>query len=193
MNKSQSSIINVLKHSGMLSLLAMAVACSPIQAENEFSLDKTPVDEGAQGITSYADVLEPARSAVVSVTTASIVETMGRGRNPMEELLRRYYGMPDDDVHNRGEGEQPTERRIPNGLGSGVIVSEDGYILTNNHVISDQRGEPVDEITVHLDDGSQVEAVLVGRDERTDVALLKIENEGLPHMTTYLDRRITTS
>ena len=183
MNMSQSSIINVLKRSGLLSLLALAVACSPIQAENEFSLDQTPVDEGAPGITSYADVLEPARSAVVSVTTASIVETMGRGRNPMEEFLRRYYGMPDDDVHNRGEGEQPTERRIPNGLGSGVIVSDDGYILTNNHVISDERGEPVDEINVHLDDGSQVEAVLVGRDERTDVALLKIETEGLPHIT----------
>jgi serine protease Do/serine protease DegQ len=61
-----------------------------------------------------------------------------------------------------------------------VIISSDGYILTNNHVISDDSGDPADEIMVHLNDGSQVEAVLVGRDERTDVALLKIEKDGLP-------------
>lgn len=183
MNMSQSGIVTALQRGGLLSLLAFAVACSPIKAENEFKLDDTPVaDAGVPSIASYADVLEPARSAVVSVTTARIVEIMrSRGRNPIEDLLRQYYGIPDDEIH-RGDG-QSEERRIPNGLGSGVIVSEDGYILTNNHVICDERGEPVDEITVHLDDGIQAEAVLVGRDERTDVALLKIEKDGLPHIT----------
>ena len=187
MNKHPSSKSSILKLSGLVSILALFVACSPIQAKNEveFPLDDTPVnDGGALSVASYADVLEPARTAVVSVTTASIVEIMrGQGRSPLEDFLRRYYGIPEDPNRDNRSQAEPEERRIPNGLGSGVIISADGYILTNNHVISDQRGDQVDEITVHLDDGTQVEAKLVGRDERTDVALLKIDREDLPHIT----------
>lgn len=182
-NVTQSRMKMLMNRGVWSCLLALMAATPAVIAETEFSLDQTPAGSpGAPAIASYADVLEPARSAVVSVTTASIVETMSsRGRSPMEEFLRRYYGMPDDPIHNQ-QREQPSERRIPHGLGSGVIVSEDGYILTNNHVISDDKGEPADEITVYLDDGVQVEAVLVGRDERTDVALLKIEKTGLPYI-----------
>lgn len=147
-------------------------------------MDATPVDDGSvPNVASYADMLEPARSAVVSVTTASIVEIMrNRGRNPMEEFLRRYYGLPENP---RSQGPEPErrEQRVPNGLGSGVIISADGYILTNNHVVSDNAGDPADEITVHLDNGREVQAELVGRDERTDVALLKIEESDLPFIT----------
>lgn len=167
-----------------LSLVIATFACTACSAEEvseRFQLDSTPMSEGgAPVITSYADILEPARSAVVSVTTASIVEIMRNpNRNPMEEFLRRYYGLPDRPQENRQQGET-FERRVPRGLGSGVIISSDGYILTNNHVISDEAGEPADEITVHLGDGQQVEATLVGRDDRTDVALLKIDREDLP-------------
>ena len=165
----------------MLALVGISAGC--LQASEErFAFDRTPVDDGqAPHLASYADVLEPARSAVVSVTTASIVEIMRNpNRSPFEEFLRRYYGMPEREDEPRGE---PLERRVPHGLGSGVIISEDGYILTNNHVISDRAGDPADEITVHLDDGTELEAELVGRDERTDVALLKIERTGLPYLT----------
>jgi serine protease Do/serine protease DegQ len=173
-----------LKRCKGMCLILLAGAASQLGADDAFPMDATPVDDGtAPGIASYADVLEPARSAVVSVTTASIIETMrGRGSNPMEEFLRRYYGLPEAPREQQPEGER-FEQRVPNGLGSGVIISEDGYILTNNHVVSDQQGEPVDEITVHLDDGREVEATLVGRDQRTDVALLKIEESGLPFIT----------
>jgi serine protease Do/serine protease DegQ len=165
----------------VLALVGISAGC--LQASEErFAFDRTPVDDGqAPHLASYADVLEPARSAVVSVTTASIVEIMRNpNRSPFEEFLRRYYGMPEREDEPRGE---PLERRVPHGLGSGVIISEDGYILTNNHVISDRAGDPADEITVHLDDGTELEAELVGRDERTDVALLKIERTGLPYLT----------
>ncbi len=180
MKKSPLLVNSIVRNRGLAGLAVAILAAGCARAEEEsFILDTSPVDSGSvPNVASYADVLDPARSAVVSVTTASIVEIM-RDRNPMEEFLRRYYGMPDDETH-RGPENQPMERRIPHGLGSGVIVSEDGYILTNNHVISDGKGEPADEITVHLDDGSQVDAVLVGRDDRTDVALLKIERKGLP-------------
>jgi Do/DeqQ family serine protease len=152
-----------------------------VSVEASFPLDSTTVaDAQAPHLASYADVLDPARSAVVSVTTASIVEIMRNpNRSPIEEFLRRYYGMPEAPDRDRQPGET-FERRIPNGLGSGVIISEDGYILTNNHVISTDSGDPADEITVHLNDGSQVDATLVGRDDRTDVALLKIEQTDLP-------------
>ncbi len=166
----------------ILSVLAFS-GCSLAAEDNSFNFDETPVDDGtAPHLASYADVLEPARAAVVSVTTASIVEIMrDPNRSPIEEFLRRYYGMPErPSPESPSEPGESFERRVPHGLGSGVIISEDGYILTNNHVISSRSGEPADEITVHLDDGSEVEATLVGRDDRTDVALLKIEREGLP-------------
>jgi serine protease Do/serine protease DegQ len=164
-------------------LAALLCALTPAIGNPEFPLDTTPVDDGsAPHPASYADVLEPARSAVVSVTTARIVEIMRNpNRSPIEDFLRRYYGIPEQPQQRSAPGET-FERRVPNGLGSGVIISEDGYILTNNHVISDDSGQPADEIRVHLDDGSQVDAEVVGRDERTDVALLKIDRTGLPYI-----------
>jgi serine protease Do/serine protease DegQ len=178
-----SGNLTLMKRVLAVALLSWGVA-GALHGEDAFPLDSTPVGDGSTpNLSSYADVLDPARSAVVSVTTASIVETMrGRGSNPMEEFLRRYYGLPESPRERQPEGER-FEQRVPNGLGSGVIISGDGYILTNNHVISDSSGEPADEITVRLDDGREVDAVLVGRDERTDVALLKIEETDLPYIT----------
>ena len=167
----------------ILSVLALSGCSLAAEDSPAFNFDETPVDDGsAPHLASYADVLEPARAAVVSVTTASIVEIMRNpNQSPIEEFLRRYYGMPERPTPGRpSEPGESFERRVPNGLGSGVIISEDGYILTNNHVISGGSGDPADEITVHLNDGSEVEATVVGRDDRTDVALLKIEREGLP-------------
>ncbi|MGC9452028.1 MAG: Do family serine endopeptidase [Oceanipulchritudo sp.] len=189
----KSELSMITRVLGLCLVLTLGTACQaqeqeqepvperPVLEEDAFSFDTTPLAKGSSPlISSYADMLEPARSAVVSVTTASIVEIMrNRGRSPMEEFLRRYYGIPDNRPSQPSEPET-LERRIPNGLGSGVIISADGYILTNNHVVSDNTGEPADEINVHLNDGSQVDARLVGRDERTDVALLKIEREDLP-------------
>lgn len=168
-----------------LALVTFALsACAAEEAPEPFAMDTSPLDGvPAAVISSYADILEPARSAVVSVTTASIVEIMrSPNRNPMEEFLRRYYGLPDRPQENRAPNES-VERRVPRGLGSGVIISADGYILTNNHVISGEGGQPADEIKVQLNDGQEVEATLIGRDERTDVALLKIERENLPFIT----------
>ena len=187
-NMSESRCFTLLKRGVVMGLVvSLTSACQAEEAvdvEKAFPLDTSRIEEStAPNIASYADVLEPARKAVVSVTTANIVEIMqNRGRSPIEEFLRRYYGMPENPQQAPREGE-PLERRIPHGLGSGVIISQDGYILTNNHVISTDSGEPADEITVHLDDGSEVDAELIGRDERTDVALLKIERTGLPFLT----------
>ena len=175
-----------------LGLAAFFPITLPAEVGDWFSFDLSPVDDGqAPHLASYADVLDPARSAVVSVTTASIVEIMRNpNRSPIEEFLRRYYGMPPETPNQPRSPGESYERRVPNGLGSGVIISDDGYILTNNHVISTDSGDPADEIKVHLNDGSQVDAVLIGRDDRTDVALLKIDRTGLPSITIADSERL---
>ncbi len=150
-------------------------------------MDLRPLESLTDGrVNSYADVLDTVRPAVVSVTSESIVEVLRRGSgNPAEEFLRRFFGEP---MPPRGQAPrqsspepEPEERRVPNGLGSGVIISPDGYILTNNHVVTTSRGASADRIMVQLDDQRELEAKLVGRDERTDIALIKVDAENLPY------------
>lgn len=151
-------------------------------ADRLFPLDDTAIErQGAPVVTSYADVVDTASEAVVSVYTSRIVSVMRGGMNPREEMLRRFFGMP-TPPRERGAPETE-ERRVPNGFGSGVIVSPDGYILTNNHVVTDDRGTEADEIIVRLNE-EEYDAVLVGRDARTDIAVLKIEvDDPLPALT----------
>ena len=129
---------------------------------------------------SYADVLNRATPSVVAVYTSRIVRPSYYERTPrgIQELLRQFgYSMPQAVP----QGEERLERV---GVGSGVIISEDGYIITNNHVIQVQRGQAADEIRVRLNNDTEYVATLVGRDEKTDVAVLKIESEvALPAIT----------
>lgn len=119
------------------------------------------------GPASYANAVEIAAPSVVNINTTKLID----GRNhPLysDPIFRRFFG-----DQQRG----PSQRR-DNSLGSGVIISEQGYILTNNHVISG-----ADEIQVALTDGRQAEAKVVGTDPETDVAVLKVSIENLPSIT----------
>ena len=109
-------------------------------------------------VTSYADVLDNIRPAVVSVYSSKTV------RQQIPEFLRQY-------------GLQGGEQK-QNGLGSGVIISTDGYIITNNHVV-----EAADELKVLLGDDREFTAKVIGTDPKTDVAVIKIEAENLPAAT----------
>src|SRR5690606_17512926 len=93
----------------------------------------------------------------------------GMPNDPMFDLLRRF-GMPVPDMPHGPE----TSR----GVGSGFIISEDGYVLTNAHVVS-ERGADTD-VTVRLIDRREFKAKVIGVDPRTDVAVLKIDTKGLP-------------
>ena len=139
----------------------------------EVVFDDRPLQVESKGqLVSYADTLEKAIPAVVSVYTKKIQQLYSGGSR--EDILRQLFGLPPE---NREEAE---ERSVPLGMGSGVVVSADGYILTNNHVITDRRGDLVDEVTVEFSDGATFDAEIIGRDPRTDVAVLKIENNKEP-------------
>lgn len=120
---------------------------------------------------AMADLANEVKPGVVAVKTETVVEGGARrGMSPFGPFFR----MPQED----------SEPQLRPGLGSGVIVSEDGYILTNNHVIVDnpRRNNPkvADRIMVELVDKRSFEAEVVGRDPLTDLAVLKIDAEDLP-------------
>lgn len=99
----------------------------------------------------------------------------------MPEIFRQF-GFP--VPQNTPERALPRERREQIGVGSGVIISTDGYIITNHHVVQGMRGQEADEIRVRLNDGTEYDAVLVGSDEKTDVAVLQIQvDKVLPAIT----------
>jgi len=116
--------------------------------------------------TSFADLAERVAPAVVSIQTSGTVAMTPPQMWPpgFEEF---FGGRPWHEQH----GEAPERRQ--SGEGSGFVISGDGYIVTNNHVVED-----MDEITAHFLDGSELEATIVGRDPKTDIALLKVDPEG---------------
>jgi serine protease Do len=116
---------------------------------------------------AFQHVAETLRPSVVSISSTTVVEVPDR---EIPDELRRFFG--DEGFWDRFEAPEGGLRQ--RGLGSGLIVSSDGYIVTNNHVV---RG--ADEVTVILGDDRDFRANLVGADPKTDLALLKIEATGL--------------
>ncbi len=132
----------------------------------------------ARDLPDFTDLVEKARATVVNISSTQKI-TRGRGFGPFNDPHGRRPETPFDDFFRRFFGEEygdgGPEEYFDKSLGSGFIVSEDGYILTNNHVI---RG--ADEVIVRLSDRREFVAEVVGTDKRSDVALLKIDAEGLP-------------
>ena len=158
-------------------------AQTPVLPKPNIEVDLTPLDRSVQGRSSYADVLEGVIPTVVSVSSSKIVnyvDSQSRRKNLLEEFFRNYYGLPPSDTEQEVN---PRQKKVPSGMGSGVIVTSDGYILTNNHVIATDAGGAADEVVVRLEDGREFETKIVGRDAKTDVAVLKIEAENLPYIT----------
>ena len=118
----------------------------------------------------FAAVLKPALPAVVNIHTSKVVKT-SRGQMPFfnDPMFRQFFG---DQFGNSG-GEPRAERE--HSLGSGVIVTSDGTILTNNHVI-----DGATEVKVDLSDKREFQAKVIGTDAKTDIAVLKIDATNLP-------------
>jgi serine protease Do len=127
---------------------------------------------------SFADLAARLQPAVVNISTTQRVEVgrsfprFGPGTS-IEELFRRFQ-------EQQGQSGEPVTREATS-LGSGFLISSDGYIVTNNHVISGRDGRsPVDSITVTLSDRREYAAKVIGRDPLSDLALLKIDGRDLP-------------
>ncbi|MGN6390590.1 MAG: DegQ family serine endoprotease [Burkholderiaceae bacterium] len=148
---------------------------------------------GAQSIVlpDFADLVEKTGPAVVNIrTTEKIKLNQGGAGNDeeMQEFFRRFFGMPMPNQqlpqpsqpprNGRTQAPQPQQQQeevVPRGVGSGFIISADGYVMTNAHVV-----EGASEVYVTLTDKREFKAKIVGADVRTDVALVKIEGSSLP-------------
>ena len=119
---------------------------------------------------SFADLADKVSPAVVNITTTTTVAASTDGGpmvppgSPFEDFFKDFMDRQGDD--------QPQRPRRSQALGSGFVISEDGFIVTNNHVI-----EGADEIMIEFFSGEQLPASLVGTDPKTDIALLKVESE----------------
>jgi serine protease Do len=151
------------------------------------ALSLTPVEfaqaqVAARALPDFTDLVEQMSPSVVNIRTLEKVAQRGGSNNnmdeEMQEFFRRFFGQPLPGVPR-----QPTPRRSqpqdeepqPRGVGSGFILTADGFIMTNAHVV-----DGADEVVVTLTDKREFKARIVGADKRTDVAVVKIEAAGLP-------------
>lgn len=148
----------------LLLIIAMALAA--------IASSTLPGRAQVAGPSSFADLVDEVGDAVVNITTTSLVASgTGPGPqvppgSPLEDFFNDFL-----DRQMPGMPNGPAPRR-PNALGSGFVISEDGFIVTNNHVI-----EGADEIMVEFRDGSELPATVIGTDPNTDIAVLKVEPE----------------
>jgi serine protease Do len=167
------SVVGVLKFSlapGLRSSYAGAEGVSapatPTVAPKT-AFPSVPGGFGAPG--SLADLVEKLSPAVVNISTTKVVKMDGK-RSPNGDMFPfdRFFG-GEEDLYKRFFGDNPEKEFKQRSLGSGFIISKDGYIFTNNHVI-----EKADKIKVRLSSGKEYDATVKGRDPRTDLALIKI-------------------
>lgn len=130
-----------------------------------------------EALPDFTTLVEQASPAVVNISTKQkLPDRVASGQMPdlegLPPMFREFFerNMPQQPRSPRGD-----RQREAMSLGSGFIISSDGYVLTNNHVVAD-----ADEIIVRLSDRSELQAKLIGTDPRTDVALLKVEGKNLP-------------
>ena len=157
----------------VVALVAVAALTATAKEAPNVKVSEREVDRSVRGV-SYAPVIKRVTPSVVTIESTRTIATR---QNPYfdEDFLRRFFGDPSRPEQRR------SRKRTAESLGSGVIVSEDGYILTNNHVV---EGADADGVKVAFADGkTKYDAKVVGTDPRTDVAVLKIEAKNLPAIT----------
>ncbi|MBI5676133.1 MAG: DegQ family serine endoprotease [Nitrospirae bacterium] len=157
-------LLLVILSSVLLIQFNMIAQASGISEESVNFLTKT-----GQAMAEVAEAVKPAIVNVSTTRTQKITE------NPFapyldDPMFRKFFG-------DRFENQKIPKERKTASLGSGVIVSSDGYILTNNHVVKD-----ADEITVLLSDKKEFKGKVIGSDPKTDIAVVKIETKDLPHI-----------
>jgi serine protease Do len=181
----QSSAASTL----LSALLVFGVLCPPI-AQAAPAVPAAPAAPAAPnlvtGLPDFTDLIEKVGPAVVNIRTTERLKQGqgGPGDEEMQEFLRRFFGTPPGSRQPgpapRGRrGPQAPEEEVQRGVGSGFIISNDGFVLTNAHVV-----EGADEVLVTLTDRREFKAKVLGSDIRSDVALLKVEaGSNLPRLS----------
>src|SRR6476660_4426244 len=126
---------------------------------------------------SFADLVAKLQPAVVNISTKQRIPVRSQA-DPFEEFFRQFGQTPPTRPQGNSQGVQSGQGRTreAGSLGSGFIISPDGYIVTNNHLIQGLTGTgTVDRVTVTLADGKEYTARIIGRDDTSDLALLKID------------------
>ncbi len=132
----------------------------------------------ARSLPDFTELVEEHAPAVVNISTVSRLEQQSALQfhgdfEQLPELFRHFFGQPFGGPGGPGGENDPGQKR--NSMGSGFVVSDDGIILTNNHVI-----EGADEIFVRFNDRRELKATLMGSDKRSDLAVLKVDAKNLP-------------
>ena len=173
----QGSLNQGRRHYYLIWLLSAALAVSVMFVAPGYSRQgaEMAVPNGLQqGLPHFGQLIKQNRDAVVNIRTSGRLSTTSNSPDMPDQLpeeLRKFFG--DGPFGKRFFDPQPRA-----GQGSGFIITEDGYVLTNAHVV-----DGADEIIVRMNDRKEYQAKLIGADERTDIALLKIDASGLPAVT----------
>jgi serine protease Do len=132
------------------------------------------------GLPDFTDLIDKVGPGVVNIRTSAKVK-QGQGGisdEQFQEYFQRRFGIPLPQLGPRGRRGSPSpDEEVQRGVGSGFIISNDGYVLTNAHVV-----EGADDVLVTLTDRREFKAKVLGADTRSDVALLKVEASNLPHL-----------
>jgi serine protease Do len=156
---------------------------SPAPASNQSNATAMRV------LPDFADLVEQVGPSVVNIRTSQKIVVRENQFSPdeeMQELFKRFFGMPfptpnapQPQQRPKRAPQTPQEQEQPRGVGSGFILSADGFIMTNAHVV-----EGADKVIVTLPDKREFTAKIVGADKRSDVAVVKIDAKGLPAVKT---------
>lgn len=157
---------------------AFSIATGPVGAQVAQNAPAAMPPRGAPA--SFADLAARLQPAVVNIQTRQRVPVRGQQNDPLAEFLRRF-GQPVPEGQGPGGGGAPSTRESGS-LGSGFFISADGYVVTNNHLIQGAGGSntTVDSVTVILSDRRELPARIIGRDQASDLALLKVEGNNFP-------------
>jgi serine protease Do len=159
--------------------MATAMLAGWVMVPASGALAQSP-STAVRGLPDFTDLVEQVGPSVVNIRTLEKARpsTPGAGGpdEEMQELFRRFFGVPMPNAPRQGPRQnRPEQEAQPRGVGSGFILSSDGFIMTNAHVV-----EGADEVMVTLPDKREFKARIVGADKRTDVAVVKIQATGLP-------------
>ncbi|MBX3609100.1 MAG: DegQ family serine endoprotease [Hydrogenophaga sp.] len=162
--------------------IALGISAGSVVLLPMSALGQTPAAASVRGLPDFTDLVDLVGPSVVNIRTLERAGASAQSGGPDEEMLDffRRFGIPiPPGATPRTPRQTPDEEPRPRGVGSGFVLSADGYIMTNAHVV-----DGADELVVTLADKREFKARVIGADKRTDVAVVKIDANGLSPVKT---------